>query len=319
MNGAPVGATAVVLYRAVRRRRRRARAITWMVAISAALSLSPLHAQSVDGYPDSRFIEQRERFAPASGQAIELEFLIARESAAQATRVVDATRAALATLFEWFGPPPFSQLTVAGIPWRGATAPARMPGVVTTRLRWLTTARDQSTEREIIEGVTRQYWPGAANTDTTFARALIAYTAARATHHQLEGSNFATLRFFGRIVPFSLRSVLLSPPVADSRPRVLRLDEDALRFALAFLRTHRALQTLERYVGWPTMLEALSSLRASSASTYDAASLADALSEARGVDMRPLLAECFRRDAERRRSHQHRSRNPSARADACAR
>ena len=58
-----------------------------------------------------------------------------------------------------------------------------------------------------------------------FEEALAVYTGTRAIHELLEGSNFEVVRFFGGLVPFPLRSVLLSPPVADPRPRVWRFEE----------------------------------------------------------------------------------------------
>ena len=124
---------------------------------------------------------------------------------------------------------------------------------------------------------------------------MIIYTSARAIHQLLEGSNFQTARFFGGVVPFPLRSVLLSPPVADPRPRVWRFEDldpppgDEVRRAV------KALQTFERYVGWPTLLEAISRMRL--AARHDADALIAALSEVRGTNLRPLVMECLRADA----------------------
>jgi hypothetical protein len=288
-----LGATGVVLYRAVSSRRRLARAIAWVLAAGAVLAAPAVGAQSTDA-PGIRFIEHRQRFEPAAGAPpIELNFLIAPEAARQTERVVSATQAALRMLVDWFGPLPSSSLTVAGIGWRDV--PEVVPGRVAVRLRWLTPARDQATERELIAGIVRQYFPAGEPRDA-FARALHAYVAARASHHQLEGSNFATLRFFGGSVPFSLRSVLLSPPVADPRPRAFGFD-DPEPADPDLVRGVRAFQTVERLVGWPTMLQALSTMRATAGLNADAAALAAALSEARGTDLRTLVPECFRSDA----------------------
>ena len=57
-----------------------------------------------------------------------------------------------------------------------------------------------------------------------------------------------------------------------------------------------ALQTLERYVGWPTMLEAITMLSRTS-ERRDAEAFATVLSDVRGTDLRPLVAECLRADA----------------------
>lgn len=257
------------------------------------LAAAAAGAQSIDGLPDSRFLEQRETFPPASGAPIELRFLIAREAGGQTTRVVNATRATLAMLSEWFGPLPTPSLTVAGVPWPSGVTVAR-PGIVTAPLRWLAPLRDQSMERALIVAIVSQYWP-AGDAPAPFEQALIAYTGTRAIHHLLEGSNFETPRFFGGIVPFPLRSVLLSPPVGDPRPRVRDFDELALPDDRAVQRGVRALQTLERYAGWPALLEALSRMRESG--RRDAEAFAAALSQVRGTDLRPLVAECLRAEA----------------------
>lgn len=264
------------------------------------LAAAAVSAQSVDGFPESRFFEQRESFTPDGGAPIELRFLIAREGAGQAERLVRATRAALTVMSEWFGPLPAASgvegsLTVAGVPWRSHGAPTD-ESVLIAPLRWLTPARDQSTERAVIAAMVRRYWDrGAA--PTAFEQSLIIYSGTRAMHQLLEGSNFATLRFFGGAVPFSLRSLLLSPPVAYPRPRVWGFDELGSPAATTadVRRGVRALQTVERYVGWPAMLAALSRIRESGARDSDR--LAAALSEARGTDLRSLVAECLRADA----------------------
>jgi hypothetical protein len=291
-----IGATAVVLYRAVRGRRRTSRAIAWLLTAGVALHASIAGGQSLEGFAGNRFLEQREHFSPEGGEPIELKFLTTSEAAGQTARLVNGTHAALTLLASWFGPLRPPAMIVAGVPSHAGARSAWQPGVVTAPLRWLTPVRDQSTERELIAEIVRQYWGSPASSTNSFEEALILYTSTRATDHQLEGSNFATLRFFGGFVPFPLRSVLLSPPIGDPRPRALRFDEPEHAIDAEVLRGLRALQTLERYVGWPTMLEALMTMR-TAAVTYDPRALADALSDARGADIRFLVIECFREEA----------------------
>jgi len=263
-------------------------------------------AQSIDGLPESRFVEQRERFVPDGGAPIDLRFLITREAAGQTTRVVNTTHAALTMLAAWFGPLPAvsavegaPSLTVAGAPWRGSFSGTSHPGVVSAPLRWLTPVRDQSTERALIGALVSQYWNGGAAPASAFEEGLILYAGTRAIHELLEGSNFAATRSFGGLVPFPLRSVLLSQPVADPRPRVWGFEgfEPPANAGPEVRRAVKALQTLERYVGWPTLLEAISRLRVDAANRQDAAAFAAALSDVLGTDLRSLVKECLRADA----------------------
>jgi hypothetical protein len=205
----------------------------------------------------------------AQGQSVE------RFPPAQRERVQHAARTSLELLNDWFGPAAL-QPNLDGVP-----------------VRWLAFERDQSLERAVIAAVTRQYWSRSIGRDqlTPFEEAIVVYTAARAIHHRLEGSNFAVVRFFGGAVPFPLRSVLLSPQVGHPRPRAWRLEE--LRAEPQVLRIVRGLQTIERYTGWPAMTEALAALRAAPVARLDVNSLAAALSAIRGTDMRPLVTECF--------------------------
>ena len=195
--------------------------------------------------------------------------------AAQQPRVEQAARIATELLTQWLGPPSAPITIGAGIP-----------------VRWLLPVRDQSLERAVIASVTRQFWNGAAPA-TPFRDALIVYTGTRAIHHALEGSHFEVVRFFGGIVPLPLRSILLSPPVADPRPRVWRFSE--LPAAGEVARLVRGLHTLERYAGWPSMAQALAAIRVSG--TLDQASFASTLSAIRGTSIDALVRECFRADA----------------------
>lgn len=262
-----------------------------------ALSGPVAGAQSVDGLPLSRFVEHQERIELEDGRFIDIRFLIAREAASETTRLIDATGAALKMLSAWFGPPP-PPFTVAAVPWRGRFSGTSEHGMVTAPVRFLTAARDQSTERALIGALVRHYWSGAGGPAGPFKESLVNYVSTRAIHHLLADTNFETPRFFGGTLPFPLRSVLLSPPIGDPRPRVSGFAElepqtgpvEEVGRGLA------ALQTLERYVGWPTMLEAISALPRTT-ERRDAEAFASALSDVRGTDLRSLVAECLSSDA----------------------
>lgn len=193
---------------------------------------------------------------------------------AQQARAAEATRAATQLLTEWLGPPPSPIEAPAGIP-----------------VRWLLPERDRSLERSVIASITRQFW--AAAPASPLRDALIVYTGSRAMHHVLEGSNFKVVRFFGGVVPLPLRSILLSPPVADRRPRVWQFAE--LPASAEAVRLVRSLQTLERYAGWPAMAQTLTALRAHG--TLDVAALASTMSVILGTGIDRLVHECFRADA----------------------
>ena len=236
-----------------------------ILAGGLTMAASGAHGQSIEGFPPS-----------------------------QHQRVTSVTAAALQLLTEWLGPPRVASVTVRGVAATRQSAETEQPGVVVVPIRWLIFERDRSLERDVIMGLTRQFWRQNAPA-TPFEQGLVLYTAARAIHHLLEGSNFATVRFFGGLIPFPLRSVLMSPPVADPRPRAWPFDD--VPADAGVLRIVRGLQTLERYVGWPTMAQTLAAMRTTHQDAVDANAFASTLSTVRGTDVTALVLECFRLDA----------------------
>ena len=204
---------------------------------------------------------------------------VAGVSPAAADRVQTAFRSALQLGVDWLGPRP----------------PAPLSDAAHVRVRGLVLPRDRSLERAVIADAIRRFWSHPPAQLSRFEEALSAYTSIRAIHELLEGSNFESVRFFGGFVPYPLRSILLSPRVADPRPRVIHFDEVPLTEDV--VRLVKALQTIERYVGWPTMAQVLSAVRASRANPIDESGFAAALSEIRGADASRLVRECFRADA----------------------
>lgn len=195
-------------------------------------------------------------------------------------------------LSDWFGPLPSGSIIVNGMRWQGSDRVSSRPGDVTVPLRWLSPVRDQSMERALIAALAAQYWQGESPAKS-FQDALNSYVATRATHHILEGSNFAAPRFFGGHVSFPLRSLLLSPPVADPRPRVWTFDEAT---GEELSRNLRAMQTLERLVGWPTLLQSIAAIRAAGPSHWTMAALGETLSTVTGADLLPVVQQCFSDD-----------------------
>jgi hypothetical protein len=239
----------------------------------AALTVGAVGAQAVDG----------------------VTFQIPPDLSSQQPRVTAATHAALALLRDWFGPLPAGAVTVTATRWQGSDAGTSSPGAVSVPVRAFAPSRDQSMERALISAVAAQYWPGQSPS-TGVRDALVAYLSMKAIHQVLEGSNFAAPRFFGGHVSFPLRSVLLSPPVADPRPRVGSFDDEAFDDSLT--QRLRALQTIERYVGWPTMLQVIASLRPNGPANWSVAALGERLSEITGIDQRATVRQCFSADVD---------------------
>jgi len=283
--------------------------------VLVALAAGPLLAQS-PGNDLERLaagIEPRvERYAPEGRPPVEIRFLLQPDAAGQAARVVDITLAALRRFDDWFGPYPFDRLTVIDAPWPSSFAGAAYPGVVVTSTRWLAPARDRSLERTLIGAIARQYWFPKGDSEPAaawFAEGLTLYTGTRAIHEALEGRNFETPHFFGDFVPFPIRSVPLSRLTTDPRPPVRHFPEIEAtpsapwRFSTTSAggqaqRAALVLHTLERYMGWPALQQALAAYRARAESgAAGPAGLGAVVSEQRGRDLEWFFGDAFRAEA----------------------
>jgi hypothetical protein len=185
--------------------------------------------------------------------------------------LMSATRAALARLDAWLGPLPSPSLTVIDAPWLAGVAGASYPGVVVTSTRWLTTSLDPAAERRLLAALARQYTFSVARPDAAhapFQEGLALYLGTRLIHEQLHSRNFHTPRFFGGVVPFSVRSVLNSLKPEDPRPQLehlvdVEMPADAPWRAASAARGSPAqriaalLQTCERHLGWSAFQQVL--------------------------------------------------------------
>jgi hypothetical protein len=244
----------------------------------------------------SRLELRVERIERADRPPIELRIWLNPGAGAQVERIIAISTRALTMLDAWFGPYPYPSLSVIDSGWRGESTGESSPGVVTAATRWLTLARDRALERSLVAGIARQYWQAVRPTEGgALQEGLAIYSGTRAIHETLEGNHIATLRFFGDFVPFPIRSLSLSPNPAEPRPRLRRFAEvderapaggEARRAAIGLL-------TLERFLGWPALQQALSTFRDGLRQGRQPPALADVVSAQRGTDVSWLFSEAF--------------------------
>ncbi len=253
-----------------------------------------------------------ERVQAGGPEPLNLRVILKPETAVGASRLVEATKSALLSLSEWHGPFPGTTLTVVDTRWDSGLAGASYPGVIAVTTRLFQPEGDRSLERAMIAAVARQYWqvpPGADAERRWLGEGLALYVGVRGIHEELEGRHFATARFFGGFVPFTSRAVLWSPSPTDPRPKLRHFPEverpadatwrawtaasrgEAQRVALT-------LHTLERYLGWPAMQQALAAFQSRWQTGFvGATDLAAIVSEQRGTDMGWFFEQALRFDA----------------------
>lgn len=244
--------------------------------------------------------------------SLSLRVILKPETAARARRVIDATKSALLTVSEWHGPFPGTALTVVDARWDSGLAGAAYPGVIAVTARLFEPEADRALERSVIAAVARQYWQVPAGADARrrwLGEGFALYAGVRAIHEELEGRHFATARFFGGFVPFTSRAVLWSPSPTDPRPKLRHFPETEQPAEAAWRawtvasrgeaqRVALALHTLERYLGWPAMQQALEAFQSRwQAGAAGPDDLVAIVSEQRGTDMRWFFDQALRFEA----------------------
>ena len=251
----------------------------------------------------------REQFAHEGGPPVEIHFFLKPGRKELASRIVGTTMAALSRVADWYGPYHGEPVTIIDAPWDRGLTRAWHPGLMIVSSRWIEPATDMSLERALIGGIARQYWSSLRmrdEADAWFKEGVVLYSGERAINDVLEGRHFDSRRYFGGFVPYSIRSLQLSRRPADPRPRVRRFaeleDMSSTRWPVPGVvasaqarQAALALHTLERYIGWPALEQALHTFRvqvgSASASPADFVAL---VGEQRGVDLTWFFAEAYR-------------------------
>jgi hypothetical protein len=261
----------------------------------------------------ARDLEPHDARFTADGVApVDIHLWLKSTSPDERQRIVDATLLSLQVFSSWYDAVPSSTLVVIDVPWRSPLAGASYPEVMAISTRWIAPARDRTVERSLVGAMARQYvFSAATRTDSErwFDEAFALYTGTRAVHEALENNDAATVRFFGSHVPVVIRPVQWSPNRADPRPRVRHFPEidlppvapwrmsSAEEGSLA-QRGALVLHSLERYIGWPAMQQALSTYRERASATGGSAELFNAVvSEQRGRDLSWFFKDAFRGNA----------------------
>lgn len=238
---------------------------------------------------------------PLSARQDRVELAVTAKAGADASAVIIRDRATrtLDLLDDWLGPLARPPLTIVDAPWRAAIDDELPPGMVVVRSRWHAPSRDRALEREVIAGITRQYWlPFPPDRRQWFREALALYTAGRAIDTLLEGSQFYADRYLGGFLSYPIRDVSLSPIARDARPRLRRYDELSLAGSGAAAGAHarrgaELLTMAERYLGWPAMQQVLAAFRLRFPAGGAVTDFAAVASEQAGRDLSWLFSEMF--------------------------
>lgn len=237
------------------------------------------------------WLEQRARVERAGLPPVDVRVLVRPEHAGQLPRISAAAGEAIRQGSRAFAPYPYADLTVVDLPWRSVYAGTAYPGLVAIAARWLEPARATDLESDLAAVLARHRWQHVVAVDGTDRAALpdglSVYSAQRLdaalVQRQLDspsGDGFLVERFFGGFIPYVNRSIRFNHALDHASP-------DARR-------TARAMSTLERYLGWPTVEVILDDFAARVPFSPTAADFAALASSVSGRDLTWFFATAFR-------------------------
>ena len=223
------------------------------------------------------YVERTQRFegVPERGlSAVDIRLLLQPEHLAQAERHFAATHAALRWYGEWFGPYPYTYITVIDPAWQSNAGGMEYPTLFTAGTRWLAPANVTTPEQVIVHEAGHQWWYGAVATneleDGWMDEGINTFSEARAIDRAYS-PHYLVRRFFGGFVPWVFRDIPLPRATVGNRLYPYRpnakTDPQATPTFLGFPgriaditydKTALWLSTLERSLGWPTLQKIMS-------------------------------------------------------------
>jgi hypothetical protein len=220
------------------------------------------------------YIERTARFEHPRLPPVEMRLLLQPEHASQAERHFNATRSTLKHYGEWFGAYPYGHITIIDPAYQSGAGGMEYSTLFTAGTRWLAPAGVTTPEGVTVHEAGHQFWYGmVANNefeDAWMDEGVNTYATARAIAEDYT-PNFLALRYFGGFVPHVVREIALSRETDGNRLAGYRRDArsdvpstPSFRYfpstggSITYNKTALWLNTLERWLGWPTMQRIMS-------------------------------------------------------------
>jgi hypothetical protein len=221
-----------------------------------------------------RFIDVKRMFEHPGLPNVEMRLLLQPEHAGQQSRHFDATAATLRYYGEWFGPYPYSHITIVDPAFQSGSGGMEYPTLFTAGSRWIAPPRVSQPEGVTIHEAGHQFWYGIVGSNefehAWMDEGLNTFSTARAID-EAGLPNGLALRFFGGFVPWVIGDIRLSRATDGNRLSGYRDNAEADAQAtptfrywpgtatfITYNKTALWLHTLERLLGWPTLQRILS-------------------------------------------------------------
>jgi hypothetical protein len=220
------------------------------------------------------YLERTERFGHPSLPPVTIRLLLQPEHWNQADRHFQSARAALRFYGEWFGPYPYSNLTIVDPAWQSDAGGMEYPTLFTAGTRWIAPRHVATPEHVTVHEAGHQFWYGIVATNefehAWMDEGINTFATAR-TLDQFFGPQYYSKRYFGGFVPWVFGDLAMRRETDGNRLSSYRtagaLDaqsEPTWRYwpgtgaAVSYAKTALWMQTLERMLGWDTLQRILS-------------------------------------------------------------
>ena len=215
------------------------------------------------------YLVRTARFEHPRLPPVEMRLLLQPEHAGQADRHFDATRTTLKYYGEWYGTYPYGHITIVDPAYQSGAGGMEYPTLFTAGTRWLAPAGVTTPEGVTVHEAGHQFWYGIVGNnefeDAWMDEGFNTFSTARAVA-QVYNPNYLTLRYFGGFVPWVFRDIALSRETEGNRLAGYRRDAKSdgqstpsYRYfpstggSLTYNKTALWLNTMERWLGWPTL------------------------------------------------------------------
>jgi hypothetical protein len=218
--------------------------------------------------------ERIARFEHPSLPPVDMRLLLQPEHLAQADRHFDATRYTLRYYGEWFGAYPYGHITIVDPAYQSGAGGMEYPTLFTAGTDWLVRPMVLTPEGVTIHEAGHQWWYGMVGSNefehAWMDEGLNSFSQARVEDYYRP--SYLARRYFG-FVPYVFRDIALSREIDRNRMELYRAFPNAdtqaapsytyfpsriARNAVTYAKTALWLNTLERYLGWPTLQRGMS-------------------------------------------------------------
>jgi hypothetical protein len=262
------------------------------------------------------FVVQTAQFAEPGLPPVQMRLMLQPEHLSQAERHFAATRSALRRFGAWFGPYPYGHITIVDPAFQSESGGMEYPTLFTAGTQWLVSraVTQQTPEEVVVHEAGHQFWYGLVGSNefehAWMDEGINTFATARAIATDYPDV-YLDRYYFGGFIPWTFPDVRLSRETDWNRlwqyregatedtiaEPTYRMRPETVRY-FAYAKPAVWLNTLERWLGWPVVQNALRATFMDGLFAHPQPDIMlDHLQAAAGRDLRPFIDQAYRGSA----------------------